>query len=643
MVAHASFCRFVYVDRVQEPVAYNCSMSGATTVGCCFLKPLGLPPYVASPIRSMVAGVVTGGVPPPPPLTDVVDPPSGMRSAVPLGGISCGAVELRGDGSLREWTIVNQSPGGSAKIQTFADAYFAVKAGADATPVALQTHPLTPGLKGVQSLTYRGSYPVTKLTPSPVAVGVHVDLFAYSTYSVGDMEASARPMAAFTLAVSTDAEWATATAEEEETAGDEETGRRGDGATGRRGDGVVSFMMNLPTAIESDMLRTGTPLGAAAAASSSAACLKRCNTNPACLSWNHNKTTGMCALQKDAPDVFYALGTDCGLRGGWSYDHAAQCLTLDRPGVGGSNGNMSLCGTASGGGGSVTFGTYDTGDGAFVNMAGLNGDATHAHGAIVVTAKVPPSSNATLTITFGWYFPERDHFGKPLGNYYKNLFRSSTDAAFGGVAPAARDASLAVVVTNILAMQGPFHSSSLEPWLQDHLVNSLSHIRTAMWFDQCPHCHKSNDTRLHAAGFWRQWEAFDCPDIDSIHNDGERHIPYIMFWPNTTRNKLAAWAGNQAANGMLAEQIHNVDPDTPEGRVMADSSSMFICFVLELLRWAGDRQTLGLYWPTVKRAAEWQMNVSAAFGVPYKLQVRAALQPPPPSSRFPDASQSLIG
>ena len=56
--------------------------------------------------------------PPPPPLPPVIDPPSGMRSAVPLGGISCGAVELRGDGSLHEWTIMNQSPGGSGQCLT---------------------------------------------------------------------------------------------------------------------------------------------------------------------------------------------------------------------------------------------------------------------------------------------------------------------------------------------------------------------------------------------------------------------------------------------------------------------------------------------------------------------------------------------
>ena len=35
---------------------------------------------------------------------------------------------------------------------------------------------------------------------------------------------------------------------------------------------------------------------------------------------------------------------------------------------------------------------------------------------------------------------------------------------------------------------------------------------------------------------------------DSIHNDGERHVPYLMFFPNSTRNKLAVWAGNQVPN-----------------------------------------------------------------------------------------------
>lgn len=484
-------------------------------------------------------------------------------------------------------------------MQSYPDAYFAAKVGGGSA-VALQTHPTTPGLKGVSALTYSGSYPVSKLSTVAADLGgLQADLYAFSTYKVNDMEASARPMAAFTLAAST-----TAAAAED-----------------------VTFMMNLPTAIEPDMIRRGTPLAsadqpAAGTTNTSAACLAACNANAACMSWNFVGASQTCTLQKDAPNVFYSLGNDCGLRGSWSYDKLSRCLTLNRPGTGGSNGNMSICASSSVVGATASFGTYDAASGAFADLSTpsslLNGATAGANGAVAVSANVPAASNATLTITFGWYFPERDHYGKVFGNYYKNLFASSSDAAFGTVAPVHRDAALANVVSDVLAMQAPFHGSSLEPWLQDHLVNSLSHIRTAMWFDNCPNCHKTADAR--SKGYWRQWEAFDCPDLDSIHNDGERHIPYIMFWPNSTRNKLAAWAGNQGQDGMLAEQIHNANPDQPEGRIMSDSTSMFICYILELLKWSGDTETLRLYYPTVKRAAEWQMNVSATYGVPLKLQ-----------------------
>ena len=80
---------------------------------------------------------------------------------------------------------------------------------------------------------------------------------------------------------------------------------------------------------------------------------------------------------------------------------------------------------------------------------------------------------------------------------------------------------------------------------------------------------------------------------------------------------MAAWAANQFSNGMLAEQIHNADPDQPEGRIMADGSSMFIMYVLELYKGDADLSTLELYYPTVKRAAQWHMSTCADdFGLP---------------------------
>ena len=88
-----------------------------------------------------------------------------------------------------------------------------------------------------------------------------------------------------------------------------------------------------------------------------------------------------------------------------------------------------------------------------------------------------------------------------------------------------------------------------------------------------------------------------------------------MIWPDTERSKLAAWANNQAppgfgekVEGMLAEQIHQNTPDTPDGwtanttgsgRHMGDSSSAFVLEVLELYRLGNDLKTVSLYYETV--------------------------------------------
>ena len=49
-------------------------------------------------------------------LQDGAIPPTGIRSAVPLGGMGTGNFELRGDGTFRQWCIESQSPGGGAKL-----------------------------------------------------------------------------------------------------------------------------------------------------------------------------------------------------------------------------------------------------------------------------------------------------------------------------------------------------------------------------------------------------------------------------------------------------------------------------------------------------------------------------------------------
>lgn len=91
-----------------------------------------------------------------------------MRSAVPLGGITTGSFELRADGTFHEWTIENQSPGGSAKLNKGALdlAVFGVRVSRKSSQEAalLRTYPPA-GFPGVETLSYSGAYPVSKLTP----------------------------------------------------------------------------------------------------------------------------------------------------------------------------------------------------------------------------------------------------------------------------------------------------------------------------------------------------------------------------------------------------------------------------------------------------------------------------------------------
>eukprot|EP00494_Astrolonche_serrata_P032354 UN32623 len=153
-------------------------------------------------------------------------------------------------------------------------------------------------------------------------------------------------------------------------------------------------------------------------------------------------------------------------------------------------------------------------------------------------------------------------------------------------------------------------------WLRDSLLNTLSHIRSGWW---------------QKNGRWRQWEAYDCVNIDSIHNDGERHIPYLLFFPDTVKSKLAGWGAGQQADGMLPEQLacgcmgpidgkFKGDVEHPCGRVMSDVTTMYIQYFWELYIWNNDIGLIGEYWNnTLVPAINWQINTAKTYGVPERL------------------------
>ena len=84
--------------------------------------------------------------------------------------------------------------------------------------------------------------------------------------------------------------------------------------------------------------------------------------------------------------------------------------------------------------------------------------------------------------------------GKSIGNYYANIHSSSQSAAEGF------GKTIQATVENIQdTHKAFFDADSIPEWLQDTLVNSMSQWRSGF---------------MTRDGRWRQFEAYDCVDVD---------------------------------------------------------------------------------------------------------------------------------
>lgn len=526
-------------------------------------------------------------------------PPAGMRSAPPLGGVSTGSIELRADGSLHAWTIENASPAGSTKLATLADASMGVRVGSNAK--LLRTHPPF-GLPGVSAMDFSGAMPFTRLSPIDPALdsAADIQLFASSRWRVGDMNSSATPAIGFTL---------TASNPSKTTPLD------------------LSFFFALPLSLQRGVIRSSTDAVNASDTGAAEACYAACADNSTCMAWSYGGTE--CEQYSNNPGTAIpssrntdATGAASGVRGSWAMGNSKNCATLHRPGKHAAAGSASLCAASEGGATShVSFAsgkTLATLWEEFATHGTLDGRlGADPVGAAAVTISVPPGGVASLTISLGWHFPYRDFMGTTVGNHYASIVQDS-EVASRLMLPST---DAATDVTSWGAFASVFLNSSLPTWFGDSLLNSLHHTRSAMWL---------------ADGRWRQWESFSCVNVDSVHNDGERHVPYLMILGGYgTTSKMRAWAAgatpttNTSVGGMIQEQLAcgcmDVVPpmlDSPCGRTMGDVTSMFIVYLLELWQWTADESLLKELWPAAKAAAEWQMDRAtnpSAPGLPHHL------------------------
>ena len=144
-------------------------------------------------------------------------PSNGLRSSVPLGPVGQGTFELRGDGRMTDFTIFNNGP--NAKPSSFAvkidlnDAVFGFKFFDKTTNIQIakiiQTSPYDESMHkyAVESLTYSGSYPVSKLhiiDSEFKSFGInYINLTAFSPFEPLNVNKTSKPGVVFYFNIDT--------------------------------------------------------------------------------------------------------------------------------------------------------------------------------------------------------------------------------------------------------------------------------------------------------------------------------------------------------------------------------------------------------------------------------------------------------
>ena len=111
--------------------------------------------------------------------------------------------------------------------------------------------------------------------------------------------------------------------------------------------------------------------------------------------------------------------------------------------------------------------------------------------------------------------------------------------------------------------------------------------------------------------------------MDSIHNDYQRHLPYFWVVPEFDVSKLRQWATGQAAcGGCIYEYLGSfgLGPlDVPGGRIMGDTTTLFVVEILEYWIGTGDEAMLQEFWPVVRTASDWLVKQAGPDGLPTHL------------------------
>ena len=248
-----------------------------------------------------------------------------------------------------------------------------------------------------------------------------------------------------------------------------------------------------------------------------------------------------------------------------------------------------------------------------------NGTVTQGAGNIT-SAKCYLAAGATIHFKFviGWWSPwtySATSTSKPgsEGRWYYNFYANSKEAVAYGVANfnKVRAGAISIVKRTM--------ASNFPEWYKERLLCNLY-----------PQIHNSVSAKDGRTGFWEGQYAI----IGTIDQGEHAALWYIFNWPGNQWRELQYWARQSRQEATLLGQIHHDFNGTTSTSTWtyantdinhflypwdnythldyawqsnttdwADLNSMFIYKAYELMMATGDKDSLRIYWPYIKRAA----------------------------------------
>ena len=415
-------------------------------------------------------------------------PPTGMRSSVPLGGLGGGSLELRADGALRDWRMLNNNPASIAPTgmkRSFEHAAFGLWVGGRARGAGklLRTQlPASPGACSGETVgtgvTILGA-DLQQLALSSIAdcsaaccelKGCAGWLFENRTdATMGDCSAG-RPCCYLKSSVAKTAPKALVTAFGSiSRAADVPTLLpRVDGFRYRG-----AFPVSRLDVLDAQLLSSGGPELSASLYGFSRLALHDPNATAtpaitfATVLRNPGDTPVRVSLLFTMPDVLQQGARGGGGGGAWSTTNlgGAPSLRLIKAGTTSTSGSFIAQGFASGAEANTTWFAADSLSAVWSAFEQHGGELPNAdfsslsprphggtQGALAMSVNVPPSTNLTVGVVLAWYLPNRDFAGTRVGQFYTTLFPSAeavAAAALSEMAPSLLD----VVAWNRWCMQ----------------------------------------------------------------------------------------------------------------------------------------------------------------------------------------------